>query len=466
MALDIADVDPARGKVSRFLSTAAGGEAAPARLVFPSPGIEGVIRSLGRNPGRRIHVVDTRGRVLANGGSLARQTPGVKINPLFALLLRPPPADLFEQSTVAGELSGPELDAALEGLESARWKSTDNPDVFIVSAAYPIWIEDKVAAAVVVEETSLSIQTVRRQALADLFKTTLIVFCGAGLLLFLFADRISRRLRRLRDEAEGAIDEHGRLVGQVTGSGGGDEIGDLGRSFSDLMERLRQYNHYLEQLARRLSHELRTPLAVIRSSLDTLAMGGDESKKYLGRAQEGLSRLETVIVRMSEATRLEEAMQSAERERFDLDRMLAASVEGYRQTWPEAPMIYAGPGEACMLDGIPDLIAQLLDKLVANARDFATPGSVITVRLERTNSRAVLQVLNHGPPLPDAMKGKLFESMVSLRGSGKSAEPHLGLGLYIVRLIAEYHGAKAQAENQANEQGVTIRVTFPLKSSQ
>jgi dedicated sortase system histidine kinase len=466
MALDIADVDPARGKVSRFLSTAAGGEAAPARLVFPSPGIEGVIRSLGRNPGRRIHVVDTRGRVLANGGSLARQTPGVKINPLFALLLRPPPADLFEQSTVAGELSGPELDAALEGLESARWKSTDNPDVFIVSAAYPIWIEDKVAAAVVVEETSLSIQTVRRQALADLFKTTLIVFCGAGLLLFLFADRISRRLRKLRDEAEGAIDEHGRLVGQVTGSGGGDEIGDLGRSFSDLMERLRQYNHYLEQLARRLSHELRTPLAVIRSSLDTLAMGGDESKKYLGRAQEGLSRLETVIVRMSEATRLEEAMQSAERERFDLDRMLAASVEGYRQTWPEAPMIYAGPGEACMLDGIPDLIAQLLDKLVANARDFATPGSVITVRLERTNSRAVLQVLNHGPPLPDAMKGKLFESMVSLRGSGKSAEPHLGLGLYIVRLIAEYHGAKAQAENQANEQGVTIRVTFPLKSSQ
>jgi signal transduction histidine kinase len=307
---------------------------------------------------------------------------------------------------------------------------------------------------------------VRRQALAELFTTTLIVFCGAGLLLFLFADRISRRLRRLRDEAEGAIDEHGRVVGQVTGSGGGDEIGDLGRSFSDLMERLRQYNHYLEQLARRLSHELRTPLAVIRSSLDTLAMGGDESEKYLGRAQEGLSRLETVIVRMSEATRLEEAMQSAERERFDLDRMLAASVEGYRQTWPEAPIIYAGPGEACVLYGVPDLIAQLLDKLVANARDFATPGSVITVRLERTNSKAVLQVLNHGPPLPDAMKGKLFESMVSLRGSGKSAKPHLGLGLYIVRLIAEYHGAKAQAENQAGEQGVTVRVTFPLKSSQ
>ncbi len=465
LALEIVNVDPARARVSQMLSTTADGVASPGRLVFPSPGIEGVIRSLGRNPGRRIHVVDTRGRVLASGGSLSRQAPAVKINPLFALLLRPPPADLFEHTTLAGELSGPEVDAALEGLESARWKSTDNPDVFIVSAAYPIWIGDKVTGAVVVEETSLSIQTVRRQALADLFTTTLIVFCGAGLLLFLFAGRISRRLRRLRDEAEGAIDEHGRLVGKVTGISGGDEIGDLGRSFSSLMERLRQYNHYLEQLARRLSHELRTPLAVIRSSLDTLAMEDHSSDKYVDRAREGLSRLDTVIVRMSEAARLEEAMQSAERESFDLDRMLGASVEGYRQTWPDTPMTYSGPGEACTLFGVPDLIAQLLDKLVANARDFAAPGSVITVRLEKTRSRAVLEVVNDGPPLPAAMEGKLFESMVSLRSGEKSVEPHLGLGLYIVRLIADYHGAKAEACNRPGGKGVTVRVSFPLRSS-
>lgn len=461
MALDVADVEPARAEASQTLSTAGGG-AAPGRLVFPSPGIEGVIRSLGRNPGRRIHVVDTRGWVLASGGGLARPAPAVEINPLFALLLRPPSADLFEQSTVPGELAGAELDAALGGSEAARWKRTDNPDVFIVSAAYPIWIEDKVAGAVVVEETSLSIQTVRRQALAELFTTTLVVFCGAGLLLFLFANRISRRLRRLRDEAEGAIDEHGRLVGQVTGSAGGDEIGDLGRSFSSLMERLRQYNHYLEQLARRLSHELRTPLAVIRSSLDTLAMGDDGSGKYVDRAREGLARLDTIIVRMSEAARLEEAMQSAERERFDLDRMLAASVEGYRQTWPDRPMTYSGPGEPCMVHGVPDLVAQLLDKLVGNARDFATPGSAIAVRLIRKKPEAVLEVVNDGPPLPAAMEGKLFESMVSIRSGGKCAEPHLGLGLYIVRLIVEYHGAQVRADNRPDGGGVAVRVTFSL----
>ncbi len=466
MAIEVANVDPARAKTSQILSTSPSGSAAPGRLVFPSPGIEGVIRSLGRNPGRRIQVVDTRGRVLASGGSLMEQAPAVAINPLFALLLRPPPADLFEESTVVGELSGVELDSALSGREAARWKSTANPNVFVVSAAYPIWIDEKVAGAVVVEQTSLSIQTVRRQALADLFTTTLIVFCGAGLLLFLFANRISRRLRRLRDEAEGAIDAHGRVVGEVSGSSAGDEIGDLGRSFSDLMERLRQYNLYLEQLARRLSHELRTPLAVIRSSLDTLGMDEAGSQKYVERAREGLKRLETIIVRMSEATRLEEAMQSAEQERFDLDRMLAASVEGYRQTWSDTPMVYSGPGEPCLLYGVPDLIAQLLDKLVANARDFSTPGSLIQVRLIRKNATALLEVVNDGPALPAAMEGKLFESMVSLRSGGKREEPHLGLGLYIVRLIAEYHGAMVQAENRSGGEGVTVRVTFTIDSPQ
>ncbi|MDX1528477.1 MAG: ATP-binding protein, partial [Gammaproteobacteria bacterium] len=113
----------------------------------------------------------------------------------------------------------------------------------------------------------------------------------------------------------------------------------------------------------------------------------------------------------------------------------------------------------------PDLIAQMLDKLVSNARDFASPGTTILVQLQKSRSRAVLEVLNDGPPLPAEMAGKLFESMVSLRSGEKSAEPHLGLGLYIVRLIADFHGARAQAENRPDDKGVAVRVIFPLKTS-
>jgi dedicated sortase system histidine kinase len=464
MAIDVRDVAPGRTAEAPRVSTTSGGpRALPGRLVFPSAAIAGIIQSLGRTPGRRVRVVDPKGRVLAAGGSLANQLPPTPINPLFALLLAPPSAELFQEEQISGQLSGPEIDAALKGRREARWNSTANPDVYVVSAAHPVWIGEKVAGAVVVEETSLSIQTVRRQALADLFTKTLMVFTGAGLLLFLFANRISLRLRRLRDEAEQAIDEHGRVVGQISHAGARDEIGDLGRSFSTLTERLRQYNHYLEQLARRLSHELRTPLAVIRSSLDSLAMGEEhpDGQKYLLRAREGVGRLETIIVRMSEAARLEEALQSAELERFDLDAVLAASVEGYRQTWPDSPIEYTGPGKPSLILGVPDLLVQMLDKLVGNARDFTIPGHAIRVRLAPENARLILSVANDGPLLPDEMSAKLFESMVSLRISRTGEEPHLGLGLYIVRLIAEFHDGDVSAGNMPSGTGVVISVSLP-----
>jgi two-component system sensor histidine kinase ChvG len=60
------------------------------------------------------------------------------------------------------------------------------------------------------------------------------------------------------------------------------------------------------------------------------------------------------------------------------------------------------------------------------------------------------------------MRDRLFESMISVRNEQSQVEPHLGLGLYIVRLIAEFHGARAIARNREDGSGVEIRIEFPL----
>ena len=100
----------------------------------------------------------------------------------------------------------------------------------------------------------------------------LAVMLVVALGLFFFASRISSRVRFLRNQAEGIIDEGGRVKNTIVPSRSSDEIGDLSRSFSSIVERLTQYTNYLENMSSRLSHELRTPVTVVRSSIENLVL--------------------------------------------------------------------------------------------------------------------------------------------------------------------------------------------------
>jgi len=92
-----------------------------------------------------------------------------------------------------------------------------------------------------------------------------------------------------------------------------------------------------------------------------------------------------------------------------------------------------------------------------------TAVAALRIALAERHGKALLEVENKGPRLPEEMRGRLFASMVSVRGKGAATgAPHLGLGLYVARLIAEFHGGGIQAENTAAADGVTIRVTVPI----
>jgi signal transduction histidine kinase len=152
---------------------------------------------------------------------------------------------------------------------------------------------------------------------------------------------------------------------------------------------------------------------------------------------------------------------ATEREPFDLARVVRGCVDGYRLAHPGREILLAAPEEPVFLYGAPDLVAQLLDKLVDNALGFAREGTPLTVGLERKARVAFLTVANQGPPLPEEMSDRLFESMVSIRAGRGDGAPHLGLGLYIVRLIAEFHGGVARARSRHDPPGVVVEVAFP-----
>jgi len=247
-------------------------------------------------------------------------------------------------------------------------------------------------------------------------------------------------------------------------------VGDLSRSYYSLLQRIRGYTDYLESLNGKLAHELRTPLAVVKSSLE-LARAQPESTAYLQRAEEGVERLRLLLSAMSEASRVEQTIQQAEQQPFDLVPLVNDLVAAYGDTYPEHPFSALVSVPAAPLHGSPELMAQLLDKLVGNARDFAPPGSTISLSLGPTTNpregdgrgrQLLLAVRNTGPSLPPGPHQQLFDSLVSQRPARQQGDhPHLGLGLYIVRLLADAHGGRVLARNLPDDTGVEFGVLLP-----
>ena len=226
-----------------------------------------------------------------------------------------------------------------------------------------------------------------------------------------------------------------------------------------MLGQLGEYNEYLRTLASKLSHELRTPLAIVTSSLENLEHESldDAARGYTVRAREGADRLRGILNAMSEASRVEELMKNVEPERFNLHAALESTVAAYRDAWPERAFSLSCDVDDTFVNGSPELLIQMLDKLVDNAVDFSGDGDTINIGLAAIDDALLLGVTNPGPPLPERMRSQLFDSMVSMRG-GKDSK-HLGLGLYVAKLIAAGHGGTIAADNV--DGGVRFEVTIP-----
>jgi len=212
-----------------------------------------------------------------------------------------------------------------------------------------------------------------------------------------------------------------------------------------------------------LSHELKTPIAITRSSLENLASQELDSpaQQYLARAREGLDRQAAIVSAMSEAQRLEGSVRTADWDTINLGEMLGQSVEAYRSVNQLRKINLNLPGKSCDLHCAPDLLAQALDKLVDNAISLSADDCEINISLRCQDGFCCICVANSGSRLPDIMHEQLFDSLVSLRENRRSGQ-HLGLGLHIVRLVAEAHRGTVSARNLEADGGVEFTIQLPM----
>ncbi len=164
---------------------------------------------------------------------------------------------------------------------------------------------------------------------------------------------------------------------------------------------------------------------------------------------------------MSEAQRLEGSVRTADWETIDFGEMLKHSVDAYRLVNSARTINLNLPLENCEIHCAPDLLAQALDKLVDNAISLSPQECEINISLALEEGMCLLSVANGGSRLPDVLHEQLFDSLVSLRENRVSGQ-HLGLGLHIVRLVAEAHGGSVSARNLPDDSGVEFTICLPM----
>lgn len=432
-----------------------------ARLVMPSLPSAKLLQGLDSRS-HRYTILNRERQVIGRHGTLSGKVFGDTslLHRILALLLGLQPAPDELEREHAGRMDGPEIRRALGGEGSIYRYQSRGVKRMTLSAAYPIRREGEVNGVILVEQTTGELLLLQQRALEQLLIASLLLFLITGGSLLLLATYLTRRISLLNRKFNRTVSADGRVVQPIGGTVETDELGALEQGFSTVLQRLQAYNSYLEGLASRLAHEFRTPLTIVQSSLENLsADAAPESRRYAERALEGTRRLNLILNRLREATHLEQSLQSASLSEIDLRALCASLSEAYGGSYPELRFESRLPSHPLRCPAAPELISQALDKLVSNAVDFHRPGTPIRIELQGIAGTTLrLSVSNQGPPLPEGMRDSLFESMVSLRKK-RDSEPHLGMGLYLVRLIAEFHRGKAFAENI--EGGVRVSVELP-----
>jgi signal transduction histidine kinase len=220
-----------------------------------------------------------------------------------------------------------------------------------------------------------------------------------------------------------------------------------------------------EQMVGIVSHDLRNPLSAILMGTTLMAMGEAlpvQKERVLQRVQRAANRAQRLIEELLDFTEARVggglAMKMAD---VDLDELITSIVDELCLSFPSVAL--SPPANrlgSAYIDA--DRLHQLLGNLVANAAMYGAPGRPVRLLCQVAANELVLAVCNEGEAIPESMFAAMFEPMI--RGTGHRSEQRgVGLGLYIVRAIAEGHGGTVEVTSSAAH-GTCFSVRLPVDS--
>ncbi len=285
---------------------------------------------------------------------------------------------------------------------------------------------------------------------------------------------VRQGLRPLDDMAKtaGEIASGGDLARRIEPADPETEVGRLGAALNTMLARIEgafaeksESEAQLRQFVADASHELRTPLTSIRGYSELLRKGAfaddQERTRALRRVEREASRMSGLVDDLLLLARLDQG-RPLERAPVDLRRVCRDAVDDAQLTDPDRPVELVAP-VAVTVEGDRDRLAQVAHNLVQNALVHTTPGSCVRVEVVAEGEMGVLRVVDEGPGLTASRRARVFDRFY--RADPSRTGDSTGLGLSIVRAIAEALGGRAWVQPRTDCEGTVFGVEVPLDPS-
>ncbi len=271
---------------------------------------------------------------------------------------------------------------------------------------------------------------------------------GASLLGILVAGRLVRPLGRLRDAAADVA--AGDLERRSNVAARGDEIGDLGRSFDSMAEALQRADAARRRLFQDVAHELKTPLTVIDATTTAILDGVyQHDDRHLRTMREQSQLLARVVDELRMVSLAESGQLPLDSAAFDAAGVLRTVGQdfGPRGELCGVKVEVDLPAEPLAVRADRERIRQMLGALVDNALHHTPSGGSVVLEGRSGEGCVRLAVRDTGPGIPAADLPHLFERFYRADPSRQRASGSSGLGLAIVRALADAQGGSVGAEN-------------------
>ncbi|WP_144142034.1 PAS domain S-box protein [Paraburkholderia sp. BCC1884] len=216
-----------------------------------------------------------------------------------------------------------------------------------------------------------------------------------------------------------------------------------------------------------LAHELRNPLAPMRNVLEILRMK-EFSDPQLSWSRDVFDRqlqhMTHLVDDLLEVSRITQGKLELRKQRLELARAMQSAMEAARSTVQASShhLSVTLPREALYLDADPTRLSQMILNLLNNAAKYTPPGGNISLTAERENGEAVIVVRDSGIGIPREHLNSVFEMFSQLAPALDRSQGGLGIGLALVRGLAELHGGSVAAFSGGPGTGSEFVIRLPL----